>query len=200
VIAVVVVVTIGIVFVVARRATRKRLEQLVPVFELGTTRLVGTFASSIEGLSQGYTCRYTINMPSQHNPGGATLRMNAVSTVRWSASAENFGSRLMARLGILKDVEIGDAELDAHLRFSSGDDIVFTALFGQQRAREAIRRLAAGENFNSVTVREERVDVKWTPRNPRLDEVPETVRARLESVIELLSATGSSPSVGASRP
>jgi hypothetical protein len=199
VIAAVVVVAFGVVFALARRSTRSRLEKVVPAFELGTTRLVGTITSSLEGIFQGFTCRYTIENPSQHNPGGATLRVSAVSTVQWSAAVEDFGSRLMARLGLLKDIEIGDAEVDDRVRFSSRDDIAFTGLFGQERPREAIRRLAAAENFSSITVRGDRTDVKWAPRNAGLDENADAVRARMEDVIELLSASGSSPSVGAPR-
>jgi len=182
--------------VMTRRAGRRRLEKLAPAFELGTTRLAGMFGNSVEGLFLGYTCRYTIETPSQYNPGGATLRLSATNTLQWSASVEDFGSRLMARFGIVKDVQIGDGELDGLLRFSSSDEIALVGLFGQERTRTAIRRLATGEAFNSITIRADRVEVKWTPRLPQLDEEPEAVRARVEQVVDLLTNVGSSPTMG----
>jgi hypothetical protein len=191
------VVVASIIFVTAiRRSSRKRFEKLVPAFELGTTRPAGLFGTSIEGLHQGFTCRYTIETPSQHSPGGATLRVSSNNPISWSASIEDFGSRLMARFGILKDIEIGDDEMDARLRFSSDDEMALIGLFGQQRTRDALQRLSTGDSFNSIVVRTGRVDVKWAPRNPQLDEEPEAVRARMNAVIELLSTCGSSPMLG----
>jgi hypothetical protein len=192
--AIVVIAVVAI--VVTRRNAGRRLEKLAPAFEFGTTRSVGMLGASVEGLFLGYTCRYTIETPSQYNPGGATLRLGATNTLQWSSAVEDFGSRLMARFGIVKDIQIGDAELDGLLRFSSGDEIALVGLFGQERPRTAMRRLATGEAFSSITVRADRVEVKWAPRRPELDEEPEPVRSRLEQVIDLLLVSGSSPTMG----
>jgi hypothetical protein len=182
--------------VVFRRGGRRRLEALAPAFELGTTRLVGPFGTAIEGIYQGFSCRYTVEHASQYNPGGATLRVQTSSPLQWSAGVEDFGARLMVRVGILRDVEVGDERLDQRLRFSSTDQTGLTALFGQERTRSAMGALSDTDNFNSVTVRSDRADIKWSPRRPQLDENPDVVRARLDAVVELLSACGYSPRIG----
>jgi hypothetical protein len=185
-----------VIAVVSRRAGRRRLAALAPAFELGTTRLVGFSGNAVEGLFQGFTIRYNVETPSQYSPGGVTIRLAATNPVQWSAAVEDFGSRLMARFGIVKDVEIGDDELDGLLRFSSNDEIALIGLFGIDRVRSAMRRLATGENFNSIGVRSDRVDVKWAPRNPVLDDNPDAARERMDQAVELLTAIGSSPSFG----
>jgi hypothetical protein len=199
IIAVLVVAGVVVVVLIAaalRRAARRRLEPLAVAFELGTTRLGGPLVNSIEGLFQGYSCRYTLESASQYNPGGATLRLNATSPLQWSAGVEDLGSRLMVRVGILRDVEIGDEELDRRLRLSSSDEMGLKSALGQERSRNALRALSQSENFNSVTVRPDRVDVKWTPRRPKLDENPEVLRLRLAESVELLTACGYSPRIG----
>jgi hypothetical protein len=183
-------------FAFVRRSARRRLEKLAPAFELGTSRAAGLLSAAVEGLYQGFTCRYTIIPPSQHNPGGASLRLKASSPLQWSAAIEDFGSRLMARFGIVKDVDIGDAEMDGRLRFSSGDEIALVGMLGQQRTRDAMRRLSALDNFNSITVRADRVDIRWSPRSAQLDEDPEALRLRLTAAVELVTACGMSPTIG----
>ncbi len=99
----------------------------------------------------------------------------------------------MVRVGILRDQEIGDEDMDRRLRFSSSDETALLSLFGQQRTRDALRALSQIENFNSVTVRAERIDIKWTPRRPQLDENPEVLRERLAAAVELAGSCGYSP-------
>ena len=77
-----------------RRSSRQRPENLAPAFDLGTARMMGPFGTAMEGLYQGYQCRYTIEHASQYSPGGATLRLPASSPLQWasSASARSFAS------------------------------------------------------------------------------------------------------------
>jgi hypothetical protein len=185
-----------IVIALIRRSGRRRLDNLAPAFELGTTRLVGPFGNMIEGLYQGYTCRYTLEQRSQYSPGGATLRVSAASPHQWSASVADMGSRLMVSIGILKDFDIGDPELDQRIRFSGTDEASILTVFSTTATRSAIRALSESENFASVTVRADRVDVKWAPRKPELDDYPDPLRTRLQAVIDLLTACGYPPQMG----
>ncbi len=194
-IAVVVAVSI-IVIVMVRRSGRRRLDNLAPAFELGTTRVVGPFGNIIEGIYQGYSARYTVEQRSQYSPGGATLRVGATSPQQWSAGVEDVGSKLMVRVGILKDFNIGDPDLDQRLRFSGSDETTLLSLFSTTATRTAMRTLSDTANFNSVTVRPDRVDVKWAPRKPELDDNPDILRARLDTVTGLLTACGYPPQMG----
>lgn len=187
---------IGLVLVAVRRAGRRRLERFGPAFELGTARLPSALSSSIEGLHQGYTCRYTIEQRSQYSPGGATLRIAASSPLRWTASKQDIGSRLMTQIGLLKNVAIGDEELDERLRFSGADATSLVSLFGQERTRSALRTLSSTENFASVSVRDRRIDVKWAPRKPDLDDAPDALQHRLGVAVDLLAACGFPPAMG----
>ena len=186
-----------VVVLLLRRGGRRRLETLAPAFELGTTRIGGPFGYSIEGLYQGYPCRYSIEQRSQYSPGGATLRVRAISHQQWSAGVKDVGSQLMVRVGLLKDYQIGDSELDEQLRFSSTDEAAVMTVFAAEATRRAIRSLSLSENFNSITVRPDRADIKWNPRDPDLDENPEMVRSRLATATALLAACGYPPQIGA---
>jgi len=179
-----------------RRSSQQRSEKLAPAFELGTTRMIGPFGTAMKGLYQGYQCRYTIEHASQYSPGGAGLRLQASSPLQWAASKTDAGGRLMVRLGLLKDFQIGDPELDQRLRFSGTDAPSLMSVFSQDRSRTAMRALANTENFSSLTVRTQRVDVKWAPRRPELDENPDVLRQRLEAVRALLEACGYPPLLG----
>ena len=187
---------VALVVFASRRAGQRRLEQLGPAFELGTAKLPSALSSSVEGIYLGYTCRYTVEQRSQYSPGGATLRIGAASPLHWSASKADVGSRLMTNLGILKDVEIGDAELDERLRFSGSDQTSLLTVFGQTRTREALRELALSENFASIAVRDQRSEIKWAPRLPELDDDPDAVRQRLAQAIDVLAACGYPPTMG----
>jgi hypothetical protein len=172
---------------------RQRTERLRDAFELGTARSAGFLGGAIDGLYRGYSCRYQVQYASQYDRGGASLRVSAVSPHRWTAELAKPGSRLLARFGLLRDFEIGDRELDEHLRFTSDEEASLRSLFGTEAVRDALHVLAGSENFKSVRARNEKVDVRWSPRMPRLDEDPEELRARLEYVTALVQACGYSP-------
>jgi hypothetical protein len=179
-----------------RRHSRRLHDRLAPAFDLGTTRRGSSLPPTVEGLFQGYTCRYGLERRSQYSAGGATLRIRASSPLRWSASRKDVASRLLASIGILRDLAIGDEELDARLRVSAGDAPTLMSLFGQQRTRAALRALAGTEGFASISVRAARADVKWSPRRPELDEDPSVLRRRLSAAVELLAACGCPPLMG----
>jgi hypothetical protein len=176
-----------------RHSGRKRLDTLSPAFELGTTRLVGPLGNTVEGLYQGYTCRYTVRHPTQHDRGGANIRLFASSPHSWSAEVDTPGSRFFVKVGLLKDLEIGDHDLDQRLRFSASDESAVRSIFGVGGVRTAMHALADSENFAGVGTREGRIDVKFEPRAPELDDDPEALRARLDLAVALVVACGYPP-------
>ena len=187
---------VAVLVAVARSQARRQFERLAPAFELGTAHRVGLVPPSVEGLFQGYTFRYTVEARSQYSAGGALLRTRVSSPLEWSASLQDAGSRLLVSVGILKDMDIGDDELDRRLRFAASDPSSLKALLGQTRTREALRALAAGQGFASVQIRPQRVDLKWAPRQPELDEDPDALRGRMAAAVTLLSACGYPPHMG----
>ena len=64
---------------------------------------------------------------------------------------------------------------------------------GVREVTGSMHVLAASENFESVRVRSDRVDVRWSPRMKALDEDPEALRRRLEYTTNLLVALGYTP-------
>jgi len=172
---------------------RQRAERLGVAFELGTSRPAGVLGSAVDGLYRGFSCRYQIQYPSQYDRGGANLRFTVTSPHQWSAEVSKPGTRMLAKFGLLQDFEIGDRELDEHFRFAADEEGSLRTVFSSEAVRDAMHVLTASENFESVHVRPERVDVKWSPRMPRLDEEPETLRTRLEYVTALVVACGYPP-------
>jgi len=193
-VAVAVVLTaVGVAAVLLRRSGQKRFERLAPAFDFGTSRKVGFFGTKIEGLYGGYPCRYTIQPASQHNPGGAVLRFSVSAADRWSAEVATAGSRFMVKMGILKDLEIGDPEFDHKLRFSADDEGALRSLFAVDAVRGAFRVLQATENFAGLGLQPNRLDARWSPRAARLDEDAEILRQRLEATAGLVTASGYPP-------
>jgi len=113
-----------------RRHSQRLHVRLAPAFELGTTSRASTVPPAVEGLFQGYTCRYGIEQRSQYSAGGATLRVRAASPLKWSAARKGPGSALLASVGILRDLAIGDDEIDRRLRISAGDAPMLMSLLG----------------------------------------------------------------------
>ena len=172
---------------------RQRAEKLGVAFDLGTSKPAGVFGSAVDGLYRGYSCRYQIQYPSQYDRGGSSLRFAITSPHQWSAEVAKPGTRILARFGLLKDFEIGDRELDEHFRFTADEEASLRSIFGTETVRDAMHVLTASENFESIRVRPERMDVKWSPRMPQLDEEPETLRIRLEFVATLVFACAYPP-------
>jgi hypothetical protein len=183
----------GALFILVKKG-RQRAERLGVAFELGTSKPAGVLGSAVDGLYRGYSCRYQIQYPSQYDRGGANLRLTVTTPHQWSAEVAKPGTRMLAKFGLLKDFEIGDGELDEHFRFAADEEGKLRSVFGTDAVRDAMHVLTASENFESVRVRPERVDVRWSPRMPRLDEEPETLRTRLEFVTTLVVACGYPPS------
>jgi hypothetical protein len=175
------------------RKGRQRVEKLKDGFELGTARPAGFLGSAIDGLYKGYSCRYQVQYASQYDRGGASLRISVTSPHQWAIEVSKPGTRMLTRFGLLKDFEIGDHELDEHLRFTSNDEGSLRSLFGTEAVRDAMHVLATSENFESIRARPEKVDVKWSPRMPRLDEDSDALRDRLEYAIAIIQACGYPP-------
>jgi hypothetical protein len=184
---------LAVVLVMLVNKGRQRAVTLGVAFELGTSKAAGVLGSAVDGLYRGYSCRFQIQYPSQHDRGGVNLRFAVTSPHQWSAEVTKPGTRMLAKFGLLKDFEIGDRELDEHFRFAGDEEENLRSVFGTAAVRDAMHVLTASENFESIRVRPERVDVRWSPRMPRLDEEPETLRNRLEFVTTLVVACGYPP-------
>jgi hypothetical protein len=193
------VLTIGlsIMVVVLRSKGRRRLQRLGPAFELGTSKAEGFLGTAVGGLYRGYSCRLLIQHASQYDRGGAALRVAVFSPHRWSAEISNPSARLMVKVGLYKDLDIGDHALDERLRFSADDEGSLRSLFGIEAVRTAMHQLVASENFESIHAREERVDVKWSPRAANIDEDPDVLRVRLEIATALVAACSYPPQLNA---
>jgi hypothetical protein len=182
-----------LVLVILANKNKRRAEKLGVAFELGTARPGSFLGSAVDGLYQGYSCRYQIQYASQYDRGGASLSLAVTSTHEWTAEVQKAGTELLAKFGLLKDFEIGDRELDEHLRFAADDEGVLKSLFGTEPVRVAMHILAASENFESVRARSGKVVVRWSPRMKNLDEEPEALRRRLQDVVSLVGACGYPP-------
>jgi hypothetical protein len=191
--AAVVILTLTVVATVLRKKGRRLAERLAPAFELGTSRPAGPLGIGVDGLYRGYSCRYLVRLASQYDRGGATLKLDATSPFSWSAERSQAGTRLLVSLGVLRDLEVGDEELDERLRFAADDVGALLGLIGTASFRSALLELVSTENFESVRVRTERLEVMWSPRAAQLDEDPEALRGRLEAAVDLLTAAGSPP-------
>lgn len=189
----VVLTTVGVAVALMRRNGHKRFETLAPAFDFGTGRKVGLFGRTITGLIKGYTCRYTIHPASQHNPGGASLRLAVSAPGKWSAELANAGSRLMVKIGILQDLKIGDRDLDLRLRLTADDEGMLRSLFGVEGVRTAIREVLATENFAGASLGKHGLVLRWSPRNRGVDEDVDILRRRLELAGNLTSACGYPP-------
>ncbi len=170
---------------IARAAQKRRLQRLEPVFEPGSFRLAGLLPVWAEGRLDGYPCRYRISDPGKNNPGGAFLQLVATAPFPWQAVRQSAVTRTLSKAGILSDLQIGDPPLDDVLRFKAVYPDVLGAILRVEAAREALRRLAAGDAFVSVAARGSLLRVHWQPRRRGVDEDPEAVRRRLSEAIGL---------------
>ncbi len=188
------------VLLVARRRLASRLRALEGAFEPASAQVSGLIPTAITGRWQGYAFRYTLQMRSNNSPGGATATSPVRAPFDWRAVVVGHGPRTvnlamlgLQQLGLLKDVEVGDPDLDRRLRFSAKDPQELTVAFGTTGVRRAMSRLLELKNFRSVAITKGKLTAAWTPRDPALDEDVATVRARLSALVNLASALGCSP-------
>jgi|GEM_PF-3197395 len=189
-----------VVLIVVRRRLVGRLQALENAFEPASARVGGLIPSGITGRWQGYTFRYSLQMRSNNSPGGATITSRVRAPFDWRAAAIWQGPKVanlamlgLMQLGLLRDVKVGDPELDRQLRFSAKDPQELTVAFGTVGLREAMQRLLGLKNFRSIAISRGTLVAVWTPRDPKLDEDIETVRGRLSALVDLVSALGCSP-------
>lgn len=188
-----VLVGVAVAVVVMQRGGQRRFERLSLAFDFGSSRKVGLFGMTVEGLCNGYACRYTIQPASQYSPGGASVRCDVFGPGRWSAEAATTGSRLLTKIGFLQELEIGDPELERRFRFSADDESALRSLFGTDAVRVAFRELAATENFTGIRTGSSRWETRWSPRASHLDEDAEILRLRLQATVSLASVCGYAP-------
>ncbi len=134
-------VVLAVIATVLRRKAQRRLETLGPAFELGTARRAAPLSNGVVGVYRGYNCRYLIQHQSQYDRGGAVLRLGLYSPQRWSAEQLNAGSRMLIRVGLAKDFEVGDQELDEHFRFSTDSEGDLQSVFSIEKVRETMHLL-----------------------------------------------------------
>ena len=182
-----------VVLPVARLVQKRRLQPLEPIFEPGTFRLAGFVPVWAEGRIEGYHCRYRIVDRSKNSPGGARLEIGVVAPFPWEAARTNAVSRTLSSLGMMRDFEIGDSQLDEELRFAAAYPDVLGALFRIDTAREALRRLVAGDAFAGIAARHGELRVRWQPRRRGVDEDPEAVRRRISETIGVATALSYPP-------
>ena len=188
--------SVGVAVAVLRKSGQKRFETLAPAFDFGSSSKVGLFATTVEGIWRGYTCRYTIEPASQYSPGGARLSLAVSAAGRWSAERATAGSRFMVQVGVLQDHEIGDPDLDRQLRVTAEEPGSVESVFGIEGVRTAIRNLLESENFTAVRLGKRGLEVRWSPRDRKLDEDVATLRRRLEAAVDLASMCGYPPRLG----
>lgn len=194
ILAVVLALLLGV-FPLVRAIQRRRLRPLQPVFEPGSFRLTGMVEVWAEGRLEGYPCRYRISDPSKNSPGGAFLDLGVAAPFPWRAARQNAVTRTLSKAHVLTDLEIGDPPLDDVLRFQAAQPDVLGAVFRVEGAREALRRIASGDAFASVSAKGSRLRVHWQPRRRGVDEDPGAVRRRISEAIDLAVALSYPPAL-----
>ncbi len=182
------------------RGSARRLRKVEPAFEPGSARLCGVLARWLEGRSLGFQFRYRLQPATSNSPGAALLTARVVAPFDWKATevghgpqVVNLGTLALVQLGILRDVDIGDPELDRRLRFAAVNEMDLVVAFGGQPPRIALQRLVDTANFRGITIHKGHCRIQWAPRDASLDESPEVVRERLGRTVNLLTALGISP-------
>jgi hypothetical protein len=176
------------------------LRKVEPAFEPGSARLCGVLSRWLEGRSLGFQFRYRLQPATSNSAGAALLTARVVAPFDWKAAevghgpqVVNLGTLALVQLGILRDVDIGDPELDRRLRFATVNEMDLVVAFGGQPPRTALQRLVDTANFRGITIHKGRCRIQWAPRDASLDESPEVVRDRLGRTVNLLTALGISP-------
>ncbi len=191
------------VLVLALSIHRKRYRVLETAFEPGSAVVRMLW---IEGRWSGFSFRYGIQERSQNSPGGARLTALVMAPGKWRAVKVRGGAQLaelaaagLVRLGVLKDVEVGDPVLDRELRIAGADVQNLAIALKTGSVRKSLYALVAMTNFHSIDVRTDRVAVQFRPRAKGLDENVDVLRERMTALATLLSALGYSPTFSAPR-
>jgi hypothetical protein len=94
---------------------------------------------------------------------------------------------------VLRDIDVGYQDPDFRLRFAGDDAAALQSLFSSEVVRVSFREVHATDNFSGVRLDTHGFEVRWSPRDPKLDEDPSILRRRLEVVTRFASACGYPP-------
>lgn len=186
--------------IVSLRGPVRGLRKVEPAFDPGSTRMSGVLIRWLEGRSHGFAFRYRLQSASSNSPGAALLETRVLAPFDWKAVEVGHGSQLvnlgtlaLVQLGLLRDAEIGEPDLDRRMRFAATSEMDLAVAFGGETPRAALRRLADTANFRGIAVHRGRCRIQWSPRDASLDDSPGTVRERMALASNLLTSLGISP-------
>jgi hypothetical protein len=168
------------------RRDRKRLRDLAEALDERSGEVRGFMTVRLEGHYQGRAVTLRHKPASRYTPEEFRVRLAAPSSLEFRIGRQGMGTRLANKLGLKKDLEIGDPEVDERFALSSREPERFVSWL---KSADEIARIESVFEFADALIHDDQALVVTiqgsgsTPRSvERMREILEALRPVAEAV------------------
>jgi hypothetical protein len=124
-----------------RARLRGKIAPLAAALDGGQGEVTGPIAPTLAGRRKGREAAFTLRPGGKNTPPKFFIQIACNRPMIFAIYRENAGTRVAKGLHLLKDVEIGDTDLDGKLVFSCRDPEPFIHWMGSREVRGAVEDL-----------------------------------------------------------
>jgi hypothetical protein len=159
---------------------RWRMRRLLPALDGESGELKGFDPVRLVGSYRGRAVEFRQEAGGRNTPSAFQILLDSRTSLPFRAGREGAGVRFAKRLHLMKDLEVGEAELDATLTFQASEPERFRGwLQSSGEARGAITTLFAVHSAASLEQEDARLSAVWKGRGC-WPAGPDEARGRLE--------------------
>jgi len=180
---------LAVVLAIAFFVSRSRKERFLALGQLLDERprqAAGFFTLSLEGHYRERPARFRLVPGGKNQPPRFHAALGCGTSISFDIYHQNFLTRIGAALKLVKDLEIGDPNLDPEYVFSCRDEAPFASwLRGSGEARDALKRLMDDRRVEHLRLREGFLEAIRTCRSREVTD-PDNVRPVMDDLERLV--------------
>ncbi len=129
-------------FVLIGSNLRKYREYLLPLSrQLENATIEGKFNIKLVGRYSGYDVRVEPHQGGKNTPPFILVRLYKKSSLTFTVTPEGTVARLFKRLGLVKEIEVGDPGFDQRFVLRVSDEMTGRMFFSNNEVRDAVDRV-----------------------------------------------------------
>jgi hypothetical protein len=176
---------------IQRQKVEKQLIELAGVLEGHPRDVDGWFIPTLSGRFAGRPVRFRLEPVD----GGWILHVQVEcrSRLEFRIATESKRSRLMSRLHLIEDLQVGNPDLDARFCFAASDPAGFTNwLLASAEARKALEQVVVRDGLHSLALEQGQLQIALATA-PNLDTRQHPMRSVLDGCVRLARTLEGAP-------
>src|SRR6266850_3825879 len=136
----------------SRRRMRRKLEPLAELLDEHSGDPTGFFAVTLAGHFRSREAAFLLIPGGKNRPRKFFIEVACAGSLVFEIYREGMGTRFAKKLHLLKDVEIGDSELDEKLVFSCKDPERFSRWIASTEVKAAVSSLLLARDVDRLAL------------------------------------------------